>query len=184
MTVMNTPHPRSDAPPVTAVDAVRWRWRLLAARGDSGSSTVEMAVAAPLLVAVLLFVVLCGRLASAQLDVDAAAHGAARAASLSRSAVAAHAAADRTARDTLTGRGVGCGTPTVTVNTDGLRPGGVVTVTVTCRVPLSDLGLLVIPGSRVVTSTARSPIDVWRGQSNGFTNPERSARRNSSGGDS
>jgi len=57
------------------------RWRRLAERRDAGSSTVELAILTPLLVGLLLFVVFCGRLVSAQLDLDAAAHGAARAAS-------------------------------------------------------------------------------------------------------
>lgn len=154
---------RASARTKGTVKAVHGRWRRLAAGGDRGSSTVEMALAAPLLVAVLLFVVLCGRLVSAQLDVDAAAHAAARAASLARSAPAARLDAESTARTTLAGRGVGCGSPTITVDTGGLQPGGVVTATITCRVPLADLGLLTVPGSRVVTSTARSPVDVWRG---------------------
>jgi len=139
------------------------RWRRLAQRSDAGSSSVEMAIATPLLVALLLFVVLCGRLVSAQLDVDAAAHGAARAASISRTAPAATADAERTALDTLAARGVTCRQPTVTVNTANLRPGGAVTVTVTCTVPLSDLALIAVPGTRTVTATSTSPVDLWRG---------------------
>jgi Flp pilus assembly protein TadG len=139
------------------------RWRRLVNRGDSGSSTVEFAILTPLLVGLLLFVVLCGRLVSAQLDVDAAAHGAARAASISRSVSGATADARQTALDTLAARGVTCRQPTVTVDTGGLRPGGVVTVTVSCAVPLSDLALISLPGTRVVSATSTSPVDLWRG---------------------
>src|SRR5581483_11663985 len=91
------------------------RLRRLAATNDAGSSTAEAALLAPLLIAVLLFVVLCGRLVSAQMDLDAAASAAARAASLARSDGAARAEADRTARDTLTARGVTCQQVTVSV---------------------------------------------------------------------
>ena len=131
-------------------------------RGDGGSAPVELTVVVPLLVMLLLFVVLCGRLVSAQLDLDAAAHGAARAASIARTPAAANAAARRTALDTLAARGVTCRQPQVTVDTGGLRPGGVVTVTVACTVPLADLTLLGVPGSRTESSTATSPIDRWR----------------------
>jgi len=138
------------------------RWSRRRGRGDGGSAPVELAVVVPLLVMLLLFVVLCGRLVSAQLDLDAAAHGAARAASIARTPAAADAAARRTALDTLAARGVTCRQPRITVDTGGLRPGGVVTVTVACTVPLSDLTLLGVPGSRIESSTATSPIDKWR----------------------
>jgi Flp pilus assembly protein TadG len=164
MTVHTRPRvPRRRAGMFLPVGRLRQRWRELAQHGDAGSSTVELAILAPLMVALLLFVVLCGRLVTAQLDVDAAAHGAARAASIARSVPAATADAKRTALEILTARGVTCGQPDVQVNTGGLRPGGVVTVTVSCHVPLSDLALIAVPGTRVVTSTSSSPIDMWRG---------------------
>jgi Flp pilus assembly protein TadG len=128
---------------------------------------VELVILAPLLVALLLFVVFCGRLVTTQLDLNAAAHGAARAASIARAVPAATADAQRTALETLAARGVTCSQPEVRVNTGGLRPGGVVTVTVLCHVPLSDLALIAVPGTRVVTATSSSPIDVWRGRALG-----------------
>ncbi|MER7273508.1 TadE/TadG family type IV pilus assembly protein [Dactylosporangium sp. NPDC000244] len=139
------------------------RWRRVAATGDAGSSTVEVTLLTPLVVGLLLFVVLCGRLASVQLDVDAAASSAARTGSIARTESAARIQAEQTARDTLAARGLTCSDATVTVTTGGLRPGGAVTVSVSCRVPLADLVLLGVPGSRVVTATATSPIDQWRG---------------------
>jgi len=155
--------------------ALARRVRRLTAVPDAGSSTAEAAVVTPLLVAVLLFVVLCGRLVSAQIDLDAAASAAARSASIARTDAAAHAAADRTARDTLAARGVTCQQVTVAVSTGGLRPGGAVTVTVSCVVPLADLALLAVPGSRTVQATSTSPVDVWRGSTLGFTIPDRPA---------
>jgi Flp pilus assembly protein TadG len=134
-------------------------------RGDAGSSTAEMALYTPLLVMILLFVVLCGRLVSAQMDLDAAASSAARSASISRTEPAARSLAERAARDTLSARGAVCQQPSVSIDSGGLRPGGVVRVTVACRVRLSDLALLRIPGSRTVQATASSPVDTWRGSS-------------------
>jgi Flp pilus assembly protein TadG len=151
--------------------ALASRLHRLTVTSDAGSSTAEAALVAPLLIAVLLFLVLCGRLVSAQMDLDAAASAAARAASLARSDGAARAEADRTARDTLAARGVTCQQVTVSVSTGGLKPGGAVTVTVSCTVPLADLALLSVPGSRTVQATATSPIDVWRGTALGFGNP-------------
>jgi Flp pilus assembly protein TadG len=132
-------------------------------RDDTGSSTVELTLLTPLLVGLLLFVILCGRTVSVQLDVDAAAHDAARAASIARTVPAATTSARDAALATLATRGAVCPTPSITVDTAGMRPGGVVTVSVTCRVPLRDLALLGVPGTRTVTSTASSPIDVFRG---------------------
>ncbi|WP_067507480.1 TadE/TadG family type IV pilus assembly protein [Actinoplanes sp. TFC3] len=143
--------------------AVIARWRRLSAHPDAGSSTAEMALLAPLLIMLLLFVVLCGRLAGAQIDVDAAASSGARSGPLARSQGAAVAGAERTARASLNARGVTCQSTDVQVSTGGLRPGGAVTVTISCRVRMSDLVLLKVPGSRVVTSTATSPIDEWIG---------------------
>ncbi len=45
------------------------------------------------------------------------------------------------------------------------------TVTVTCEVPLADLALLGVPGSRTVTGTASSPVDVYRGPPLGLSQP-------------
>lgn len=139
------------------------RWMRLVAGGDRGSATIEVALAAPVLVGFLLFVVLCGRLVSVQLDVDAAAHAAARAASLARTVPAALAQARTMAMQTLDERHVSCPHPTISTDTDNLAPGGTVSVTISCTVPLSDLTLLGVPGSRQVTASAVSPIDVWRG---------------------
>lgn len=129
---------------------------------DTGSSTVELVLVTPLLVMLGLFVVLCGRLVAVQLDVDAAAHAAARAASLARTPAAATRDATAAARDTLAGR-ASCPQPTVTVDVGGFRPGGSVTVTLVCEVPLADLSLLSVGGHRAVTSRASAPVDTYRG---------------------
>lgn len=147
----------------TARPDPRRRRHHVAIRPDEGSSTVELTILTPLLVALLLFVVLCGRLVSAQLDVDAAARSAVRAASLARTVPAATADAEQAAMDTLAAHGVICGQPSITVETGGLQPGGAVTVTVSCVVPLSDLALIGVPGTRTVSATSTSPVDRWRG---------------------
>ncbi|MBN1173095.1 MAG: pilus assembly protein [Micromonosporaceae bacterium] len=138
------------------------RVRPVTAARDAGSATAELTLITPLLVMFLLLVVLCGRLVSAQLDLDAAASAGARAASLARTDRTAPAAAEHAALDTLASRVVTCQNASVTL-TGTLTPGGAVTVRVTCEVPLGDLVLLDVPGHRDVAGEATSPVDQWRG---------------------
>jgi Flp pilus assembly protein TadG len=145
-------------------DAVARRlpWRSPELR-QRGAVTVELMLSLPIWIALLLFVLLCGRLVTAQLDVDAAAHNAARAASLARSSGAAQRDARTAITQTLSDRNVTCQTMEFSVDDGGLTPGVPVQVQVTCRTKLSDLGLLGVPGSKTVTATSTAPVDVWRG---------------------
>ena len=154
------------------------RWR----RDDRGSAAAELTLLAPLLIVLLLFVVFCGRVTDTELRVDDVAHQAARAASLARSPGQATVDAQSAAATALSAAGVACQSLTVATDTQGLRPGGTVTVTVSCHVPLSDLALISVPGTRVVTSTSSSPIDVWRGRALGFGITEGSSATNPSTG--
>lgn len=135
----------------------------LRALGDRGSVAAEVALVTPLLIMLLLFVVFCGRLASAHLKVDDAALQAARAASLSRTAGQATADAEATARSGLARAGVSCRSLTVRSEVGALTPGSTVQVTVTCRIGLSDLGFLSLPGTAEAASSAFSVVDRWRG---------------------
>jgi Flp pilus assembly protein TadG len=122
----------------------------------------EVAIAVPVLVAVLLFVgVLVVRGVDARLRLNDAAHEAARAASLTRTPAAATLAARQTATANLSAAGIDCGDLTVAVDTGDFQPGGVVTVS--CRLELSDAAaLLAIGDQRTLSSTASSPIDTYR----------------------
>ncbi len=129
---------------------------------ERGSATVELALVAPLLVLMLMFVVFCGRLADTRLRLADAAHQAARAATMARSATAAEADATSTARRALAEAGIGCRSVSVAPDVHGLRPGGAVNVRVSCVVGMSDLALLVLPGSTTLAATASSVVDVYR----------------------
>lgn len=125
---------------------------------------MELTIATPLLVAVLVLVaVVVHRGVDARMRLDDAAHQAARAASLARSPAAAVDAAARTATDALEQAGVVCQPMTVDIDTGGFAPGGAVTVTVECTVSHGDALILGVPGSRVVTASFTSPVDSWRG---------------------
>lgn len=132
-------------------------------RADDGSVTAQTVFAIPLLIMVLLFVVLCGRLVETRQRVDSAAQDAARAASLARTSQEALKAARRAATDDLGRGGSSCAGFTVNVDTRGFRPGGGVRVSVRCTASMQGLIGLGVPGSVSVNSRAVSPIDQYRG---------------------
>jgi Flp pilus assembly protein TadG len=123
------------------------RW--LTGRGDRGSMTVEFVVLAPLLIAMLLFLVFAGRVVEAHGQVDGAARDAARVASVARSAGGAQeAAAEVVANDVHSP----CQAPQV----EGFAPDSTaVVVTLHCRIDLTFLG----GTSMTVTGYAVAPLD-------------------------
>lgn len=132
--------------------------------GDTGSAAVELTLLAPLIILLLLLIVYAGRAVNARGQVDAAAHTAARAASIARSPAQAVAAAAQAIAPDLAGSDGPCAALTVQVDTSQFRPGGVVRATVACRLDQSDLAAgLPIPGQRTLTTTASAPVDVYRG---------------------
>ena len=130
---------------------------------DGGSAAAELVLVTPLLIVVLLLIVAAGRLVDARLQVDSAARQAARAASIARDPAAAVSQADATARAALASEHITCDPLTVSPDTAAFRPGGQVTVQVTCTVSLAGLALLHVPGSQTLTAQFTSPIDVYRG---------------------
>jgi Flp pilus assembly protein TadG len=128
---------------------------------DAGFSAVEVVLLAPLFVLMLLLVVVLGRVQQAGADVTGAARDGARAASLSRSAAQARAAAAQAVTAALTG--VRCaGGPSTTVDTGRFAPGGHVQVSVSCAVPLAEVGFGALPGSTTMTRRSTSPIETYR----------------------
>lgn len=145
-----------------AAKALRARLRPVAGGadgGERGSMSVEMIVLVPVLLLIVMIAVAGGRLVSAEGMVQAAARDAARAASIERSAGEADAAARRSlaAADTANAQCSGG------VDVGGFGRGGTVTATVSCRVELSDLGLVFLPGATTVTASSTAPVDTWRG---------------------
>lgn len=135
-------------------------------RRSRGAVSLELVLLTPIFLLLLDVAVYGGRLTASQSQVDAAAHAAARAASLQRSASAATAAADQVATDTLAaGGGPSCVAFHVTVDTTAFRAGGTVTATVQCDIAVHDLSWLPLPGTRTVTGNSTSAIDVYRSTS-------------------
>jgi Flp pilus assembly protein TadG len=132
------------------------------ARNDAGFSSLELVIITPVVLAMLLLVVGFGRLTHGRQLVQEAAAAGARAATLDSNPVRADADARQAAHDILTPGGISCQTFSTSVNTDDFRPGGQVSVAITCTVGLSDLGLAGFPGSKTMTASATSPLDQFR----------------------
>ncbi|MET8757547.1 TadE/TadG family type IV pilus assembly protein [Lentzea sp. NPDC004782] len=132
-------------------------------RNERGSAAAELTLLTPLLILLLLFVVFCGRLADTKLRINDVAHQAARTATLARTPSQATTNAQATASAALASAGITCQSLSVSTDTQGLKPGSTVTVTVSCSVGLGDLTSLGVPGSRTFQSSFSSPVDVWRG---------------------
>jgi Flp pilus assembly protein TadG len=139
-------------------EVARRRWW----RAERGSVTVEAVLLTPLLVMLLVFVaVVVHRGVDARLRLDDAAHQAARAATLQRSAPAAVTAAQHTAGAALALAGVAC-RDVVTTMAGSLAPAATVTVRVRCTVDLGQALLLSVPGGKVLESTASEVVDAHR----------------------
>ena len=124
---------------------------------ERGSVSAELALLTPLLLLFLLLMVGLGQLVSARLDVESAAAAAARAASQSADPGLATTAAQQSAASSM-GSG-SCAHLGVNVNTTDFVPGGSVTVTLTCSVPLADVAGLHLPGSETLSSSFVEPLD-------------------------
>ncbi len=133
-----------------------------AGRGEAGGATIELVLCTPLLLALLMFAVLAGRVAETRAEVDAAARDAARAASIARDPASANRAAHTAATATLGQHRVTCRSLAVTTDTRGFRAGGMVAVRLACTIDLADLSLLHVPGSRTVTTRFVEPLDTFR----------------------
>lgn len=116
-------------------------------------------------------VIFGGRTAMTHQAVEAAAADSARAASIERTRPAATAAAKDAAQTSLDNQHVGCLNVEVTVDTSefdrAVGQAATVSVTVECRLALSDLSVPGVPGSRLVGATMTSPLDTWRERAGG-----------------
>lgn len=135
--------------------------------GESGLITTEFAVILfPFIVGCIALVTFAGRVAQAEGDVQSAAQEAARAATLTGDPGTADAVARSVAMSNLATSRVACSDGVaVNVGIGDFRPGGYVSVSVTCTASFRDVVWLRVPGSRSFTSTATEIIDVYRSDS-------------------
>lgn len=145
--------------PQSPVQQDWWAWW----RSDRGSVAAEVTLLAPFMILMLVFVaVLIHRGVEVRLRLDDAAHQAARAASIERSAPAATAAAQSTAAGALASTTKTCVALTAQTVTAAMRPGGTVSVTLTCTIDYGDALLLGVPGQTSMLATATEPVDTYR----------------------
>ena len=129
-------------------------------RGDAGP--LEVVILVPAVLLLFALVVAYGRTTQADTKVEHAAAVGARAAAAAQTQGGGEARAAAVATDSIEQAGLSCA-PSVSVGGD-YRPGGRVTVTVSCVASLGDLIGLGLPlGSRTLTATASEVIDVTRG---------------------
>ncbi len=129
---------------------------------EKGSLTVELVVLTPVLLLVVLVVVAFGRVAEARQQVVEAARAGAEVASVQTDGSGAEAKAQIDAAVGTSDHALTCAGRTVTTDVSHFYPGGYVTVTVACRVPLADLSVPGIPGSTTVHASSTAPIDPYR----------------------
>lgn len=135
---------------------------------ERGSATLELAILGPALIVLLAVVIAAGRIQVAGGAVEQAAAAGAREASIARTPAAAAAIAEAAATRVLTQQDLDCAALTVTTDTSGYAAPvgqvGRVGATVTCVVPLGDLGVPVLPGARTLTAQSTSVLDRYRGR--------------------
>ena len=130
---------------------------------QEGSAALELALATPLFLLLLTFLVALGHLAAVQGHLDEAAREAALAASQIVTPQEASAAADREARASLASRSRPCAELRVEVDTTASHPDGVVAVNLTCRAPLPTFGWLGARETLELRSRAVAPVTVTGG---------------------
>lgn len=141
---------------------------LRGAEAERGNVAINTAVIFPVVLLIALLLLMAGRMVLAEGAVQSAANEAARSASISRTAATAQLSASQTARSTLNNSGISCSSTKVTPVLDAfalpIGTVGEVRVDVSCVVPLSDLGLPGVPGSREMHATGTSVLDAYRGR--------------------
>jgi Flp pilus assembly protein TadG len=135
-------------------------------RDERGSASVEAAVGVPAFVLFVGLIIFGGRTATTHQSVETAAADAARAASIERTGSSAKTKAISAATTSLSNQGIHCLDVDVTVDASQFSrmvgEPATVSVTVHCRLDLSDLSVPGVPGSRLIKATMTSPIDTWR----------------------
>lgn len=147
---------------------------------ERGSVSIEVAVLAPAFIALMVLAGVVGRSAVAAEALQAAAHDAARAASISRDSDTARQKALEAAQAQLDWHGLACANP-LNPEFSGKSPdnassfdkafssevgtNATVTVTISCKVSFKDITLDILPGMEVekeISAEFTSPLDRYR----------------------
>lgn len=136
------------------------------ARDERGSAAIEAVIGVPAFLLFVGLIIFGGRTATTHQSVETAAADAARSASLERTSTSAKSQAISAATTSLSNQGIHCLEIDVTVDSSqfsrAVGEAATVSVTVQCRLDLSDLSIPGVPGSHLIRATSTSPIDTWR----------------------
>ncbi len=136
------------------------------ARDERGSAAIEAVIGVPAFLLFVGLIIFGGRSATTHQSVETAAADAARSASLERTSASARTQAISAATTSLSNQGIHCLDIDVTIDASQFSrtvgEAATVSVTVQCRLDLSDLSIPGVPGSRLIRATSTSPIDTWR----------------------
>jgi Flp pilus assembly protein TadG len=129
---------------------------------DGGSLTVELVVVTPVLVVLALTMLIFGRVSVSRQEVVEAARAGAQAAAVLPNASSAQMGAAIDAAVGIANQAHACKRPQIAADVSHFYPGGYVTVTVVCKVELSDIAFPGMPGSTTVQASTTAPIDPYR----------------------
>ena len=136
------------------------------ARDERGSAAIEAVIGVPAFLLFVGLIIFGGRTATTHQSVETAAADAARSASLERTSESARTQAISAATASLSNQGIHCLDIDVTIDarqfSRTVGEAATVSVTVQCRLDLSDLSIPGVPGSRLIRATSISPVDTWR----------------------
>lgn len=138
--------------------ARRGRW----VHSEDGSAIAELVIVAPVLLIVVVLMVALGRVDSAQGDVESAARAGVQAAVVAPDASDAQTQANAAAQASLSGAGLTCTAPQISVNTSNFVAGGWVSVSVTCVTSLADVSVPGAPGAKTLRATSSAHLDPFR----------------------
>jgi Flp pilus assembly protein TadG len=129
---------------------------------EEGSAIAELVIVAPVLLIVVVLMVALGRVDSAQGDVESAARAGVQAAVVAPDASDAQTQATAAAQSSLSGAGLTCTAPQISVDTSNFVAGGWVSVSVTCVTSLADVSVPGAPGAKTLSATSSAHLDPFR----------------------
>jgi Flp pilus assembly protein TadG len=139
------------------------RCRTATRRRERGALALELAVLAPVLLVLFMFLLACGRYFQTSSLLEGAARDGARSASQARSLTDAQARVDQAVSDAM-GQAVKSCKETATGSiTTAFTAGSPLSVEVSCTINYRDLGLLGLGGDTTITKRFTSSLDPYRG---------------------
>jgi Flp pilus assembly protein TadG len=128
---------------------------------------LEMAILAPVLLVLFMFLLACGRYFQTSSLLESAARDGARSASQSRSLAEAQGRVDEAVSSTMSQAVKSCQETASGTITTAFTAGTPLSVEVTCTINYRDLGLLGLGGDTTITKRFTSSLDPYRGVRDG-----------------